>query len=89
MTRGAGPARRSYAEEVFQGCDRAHQSPLGALSACALFPPISAPPAAAPPRLFLLVPLPRELLSGMLHTPGTKGNLVINDNTNLASVKSF
>lgn len=77
MTRGAGPALHSYVEEVFQGCDKAHQSPLGALSACALFPPISVLPVAALLRPFLLVPLLHEHLSGMLHKPGTELGLVI------------
>lgn len=77
MTTGAAPALHSYVEEVFQGCDKAHQSPLGALSACVLFPPISVLPAAAPPQLFLLVPLLHERLSGKLHRPGTKLSHVI------------
>lgn len=57
---------------MFQGCDKAHQSPPGALSACALFLPISVLPAAALPLLSLLAPLLRERLSGKLHRPGTK-----------------
>lgn len=77
MTRGAGPALHSYVEEVFQGCDKAHQSPLGVLSACAPFPPISVLPAAALPQPFLLVPLLHEHLSGKLHKPEAELSLVI------------
>lgn len=57
---------------MFQGCDKAHQSPPGALSACAPFLPISVLPAAALPLLSLLAPLLHERLSGKLHRPGTK-----------------
>lgn len=77
MTRGAGPALHSYVEEVFQGCDKAHQSPPGALSACALFPPISVLPAAALPPPFSLAPLLHEHLSGTLHKPEAELSLVI------------
>ena len=76
MTKGAGPALHSYVEEVFQGCDKAHQSPLGALSACALFLPISVLPAAALLLPFLLVPLLHGRLSGKLHKPGEKSSSV-------------
>lgn len=86
MTRGAGLTLRSYVEEVFQGCDKAHQSPLGALSACAAFPPISALPVAALPRPILLVPLLHERLSGKLHKPGTKLSLVIKKKINKNSL---
>lgn len=72
MTRGAGLVLRSYVEEVFLGCDKARQSPLGALSASVLFPPTSALPAVALLRPSSLVPLHHEHLSGKLHKPENK-----------------
>lgn len=56
LTKEVSRALRSYAEEACRGCDRERQSPLGAPSACARFPPTSALPAAARPPPFLLVP---------------------------------
>lgn len=53
-------------------CDKTHQSPLGALSACAPFLPTSALPDAARPQQSSLVPLLREHPSGKLHKPRTK-----------------
>lgn len=69
LTAGAGPVRRSYAGEAFQGCDKARQSPLGTPSACARFPPTSAPPAAALFRPFSPVLLLRGRLSDKPRTP--------------------
>lgn len=77
MTRGADPALHSYEEEVFQMCDKTHQSPLGALSACAPFPPISVRPDAALPQRSSLVPSLQERPSGKLHKPRRKKITVV------------
>lgn len=75
MTGGAAPARRSYAGEAFQGCDKARQSPLGTPSTCVLFPPTSALPAAALLQPFLPVLLLHGRLSDKLRTPTNKQSL--------------